>query len=61
MIVKDWHLSARELYRSGMSTYQIGRKLGRNPANVYRALVKLGVTTRSEDRIAVPHREKAAR
>lgn len=53
-----WRNHAAELYIRGMSTYQIGRLVERNPATVYRALVKLGVRPRSEDRIAVPNRER---
>jgi hypothetical protein len=46
------------LYSRGWSTYKVGKKLSRNPATVYRALVKMGVPLRKEARIAIPHREQ---
>ena len=54
----EWWAEAAKLYAGGLSTYQIGNQLGRNPTSVYRALVKLGVPLRKEARIAVPHRER---
>jgi len=53
-----WHAVAARLYARGWSTYQIGEKLTRNPATVYRALVKMGIPLRKEARIAIPNREK---
>ena len=53
-----WHRQAADLYGQGWSTYQIARLVERNPATVYRAILKLGVKTRSEDRLATPNWEK---
>ncbi|EAS0269325.1 hypothetical protein E7939_21780 [Salmonella enterica] len=58
--VSWWH-EAANLYRIGFSTYEIGKRLNRNPSTVYRALVRLGVETRSDERIAVPHGTKRKR
>jgi HNH endonuclease len=54
----DWWQTARTLYRSGLSAAQVADRVDRHPATVWRALVKLGEPTRSEDRIAIPHRER---
>jgi hypothetical protein len=56
-----WHREAAASYVAGLSTYQIGKRLCRNPATVYRALVKLGVPLRKEARIAIPYRERQPR
>jgi hypothetical protein len=53
-----WWVQAARMYSSGLSTYQIGKQLTRNPATVYRALIQLGVPLRKEARIAIPHRER---
>jgi hypothetical protein len=53
-----WWVQAARLYGSGLSTYQVGKELTRNPASVYRALVKLGVPLRHDARVAIPHRER---
>lgn len=53
-----WWVQAARMYSSGLSTYQVGKQLGRNPASVYRALVQMGVPTRKEARIAIPNRER---
>lgn len=58
IIVKPWHEDAARLYPTGLSTYQIGKQLGRDAASVYRALVKLGVPMRKEARVAIPNREQ---
>lgn len=56
-----WHEEACVLYRAGLSTYQVGKRVGRDPSVVYRALVKLGVPMRKEARIAIPRRERQDR
>lgn len=52
-----WWVQAARAYTSGLSTYQVGKRLGKNPATVYRALVKMGVAIRKDARIATPRRE----
>jgi len=52
-----WWVRAARLYGTGHSTYEVGKRLSRNAATVYRALVKMGVPLRKEARIAIPRRE----
>jgi hypothetical protein len=56
--VLPWHEAAAAMYPKGFSTYEIGKRLRRDPASVYRALIKLGVPLRKEARIAIPNRER---
>jgi HNH endonuclease len=56
-----WWVRAARLYTSGLSTYQVGKRLTRDPASVYRALVKMGVPLRKEARIAIPRHEREGR
>lgn len=55
----EWWPEAARMYAAGASTYAIGIALDRDASTVYRALVKQGVSLRSEKRIAVPRRELA--
>jgi hypothetical protein len=48
------------LYESGLSTIKIARRVNADPSSVWRLLERNGVRTRSEERIAVPRRERAA-
>lgn len=56
-----WWAQAAMLYTQGLSTYEVGEKLSRNPATVYRALKRMGVQIRTEARIAIPKREQLFR
>lgn len=53
-----WRAEAVRLYRTGLSTYQVSDRVGRDASTVYRALVDLGEPLRTEARIAIPHRER---
>jgi len=53
-----WWAQAAMLYTQGLSTYEVGEKLSRNPASVYRALKRMGVPIRTEARVAIPNREQ---
>jgi hypothetical protein len=44
---RQWWSDASALYAEGLTTIEIGERLGRNPASVYKVLKKLGVPMRT--------------
>src|SRR3954464_8422549 len=56
-----WAEEAGRLYLAGLSTYQVGKAVGKDPSTVWRALVKTQIPIRKEARVAIPWREQESR